>query len=108
MDAGGTATTECPPNKGSEWKHESPDFSRGESQQGRRKFRERLGGCVMHVLEARGHLVLKRVYVRRQDEAVPEGPGNRSAARFEYSVALPATNLIQEKMGVLKTRPWRI
>ena len=22
MDAGGTATTECPPNKGSEWKHE--------------------------------------------------------------------------------------
>jgi hypothetical protein len=32
MDAGGTATTECPPNKGSEWKHESPDFSRGESQ----------------------------------------------------------------------------
>jgi 3-hydroxyisobutyrate dehydrogenase-like beta-hydroxyacid dehydrogenase len=25
-----------------------------------RKFRERLGGCVMHVLEARGHLVLKR------------------------------------------------
>ena len=33
MDAGGTATTECPPNRGSEWKHESPDFSRGESQQ---------------------------------------------------------------------------
>jgi len=32
MDAGGTATTECPPNRGSEWKHESPDFSRGESQ----------------------------------------------------------------------------
>ena len=32
MDAGGTATTECPPNKGSGWKHESPDFSRGESQ----------------------------------------------------------------------------
>ncbi len=23
---GGTATTECPPNKGSEWKPESPDF----------------------------------------------------------------------------------
>jgi len=34
MDAGGTATTECPPNRGSEWKHESPDFSRGESQFG--------------------------------------------------------------------------
>jgi hypothetical protein len=32
MDAGGTATTGCPPNKGSEWKHESPDFSRGENQ----------------------------------------------------------------------------
>jgi SAM-dependent methyltransferase len=32
MDAGGTATTECPPNRGSEWKHESPDFSRGENQ----------------------------------------------------------------------------
>ena len=24
MDAGGTATTECPPNRGSLWKHESP------------------------------------------------------------------------------------
>jgi hypothetical protein len=33
MDAGGTATTECPPKRrGSEWKHESPDFSRGENQ----------------------------------------------------------------------------
>ena len=32
IDAGGTATTECPPNRGSEWKHESPDFSRGENQ----------------------------------------------------------------------------
>jgi len=36
MDAGGTATTECPPYRGSEWKHESPDFSRGENQ--RRKL----------------------------------------------------------------------
>jgi len=26
------ATTECPPNRRAEWKHESPDFSRGESQ----------------------------------------------------------------------------
>jgi hypothetical protein len=32
MDAGGTATTECPPNRGPWWKHESPDFSRGENQ----------------------------------------------------------------------------
>jgi len=33
MDAGGTATTECPPKRrGAEWKHESPDLSRGESQ----------------------------------------------------------------------------
>jgi hypothetical protein len=33
MDAGGTATTGCPPYRGpSRWKHESPDFSRGESQ----------------------------------------------------------------------------
>jgi predicted nucleic acid-binding protein len=33
MDAGGTATTECPPKRrGSEWKHESPDLSRGENQ----------------------------------------------------------------------------
>jgi hypothetical protein len=32
MDAGGTATTECPPNRGAEWKHESPEFIRGESQ----------------------------------------------------------------------------
>jgi hypothetical protein len=32
MDAGGTATTERPPYRGSEWKHESPDFSRGENQ----------------------------------------------------------------------------
>ena len=30
--AGGTATTECPPYRGAEWKHESPDFSRGENQ----------------------------------------------------------------------------
>jgi hypothetical protein len=27
MDAGGTATTGCPPKRrGAEWKHESPDF----------------------------------------------------------------------------------
>jgi len=33
MDAGGTATTGCPPKpRGSLWKHESPDFSRGENQ----------------------------------------------------------------------------
>jgi len=33
MDAGGTATTGCPPKRrGSWWKHESPDLSRGENQ----------------------------------------------------------------------------
>ena len=33
MGAGGTATTECPPNRGPGWKHESPDYSRGENQE---------------------------------------------------------------------------
>jgi len=32
MDAGGTATTKCPPNRRAGWKHGSPDLSRGVNQ----------------------------------------------------------------------------